>query len=149
MTPTGFNRHLLPITDGKREQISSALPRGAFVPFRPLLSCRAYVPSFISYSSGDLGDTVVSPLFSTQHVSDPMVDEFGYWSQAKEVGRLVEDQIVGDLPTFVRSSPTATPTAQDVPPKDDSKDETLTKDESPTTDEPLTKDETLTKGEPS
>jgi len=76
---------------------------------------------------------------------------------AKEVGRLVEDQIVGDLPTFVGSSPTAA-TAKDEPPTKDetlakdepsTKDEPLTKDELPTKDETPTKDGTLTKDEPS
>jgi len=72
---------------------------------------------------------------------------------AKEDGRLVDDQIVGDLLTFVGSSPTATPTAKDDPPKDDSehptKDETLVKDEPSSKDGTLTKDEILTKDEPS
>ncbi|KAN0133317.1 Eukaryotic protein of unknown function (DUF953) domain containing protein [Lactarius tabidus] len=63
---------------------------------------------------------------------------------AKEVGRLVEDQIVGDLPAFV-GSPTATPTAKD---EHHTKDETLTKGEPPTKDESPSKDEAPTKDEP-
>jgi len=65
---------------------------------------------------------------------------------AKEAGRLVEDQIAGDLLTFIGSAPTA---------KDESltKDETfakdgpLTKGETPTQDESITKDGTPTKDE--
>jgi len=71
---------------------------------------------------------------------------------SKEVGRLVEDEIAGDLLAFVGSVPTKDdePLAKDEPlTKDEplAKDETLTKDETPTKDEPLAKDETLTKDE--
>ncbi|KAF8274025.1 hypothetical protein EI94DRAFT_1714551 [Lactarius quietus] len=73
---------------------------------------------------------------------------------SKEVGRLVEDEIAGDLLAFVGSVPTKDdePLAKDEPlTKDEplAKDETLTKDETPTKDEPLAKDEPLTKDEPS
>ena len=138
MTPTGSNRLLLPITDGKREQISSAQPRGAFDLFRRSSSCRAYVFSFISYFWGSRRCIIYSPP-PIRHLSDPMAHGFGCWSQAKEVGRLVEDQISGDLPTFVGSSPTAT-TAKDEPTKGESKQESK--------DEYLTKDELLTTMKP-
>jgi hypothetical protein len=71
-----------------------------------------------------------------------MAHDFGRWLQEKEAGRLVEDQIAGNLLTFVGSAPTA----KDEPPTKDetfAKDGPLTKDESITKDKPPTKDEPI------
>lgn len=116
------NRHLFPIIDGKRVQISSELPRGTFDPFRPSSRYKGYAFSvyffeFVLY--GDLGGA-----------SLPRLTILDVWSQAEEAGRLVEGQIASDLFTFIGSP---------VPP---------TEDESPTKNEPATKGEPVANGVP-
>ena len=157
------NRHLFPIIDGKRVQISSELPRGTFDPFRPSLRYKGYAFSvyffeFVLY--GDLGGATL-----------PRLTILGVWSQAEEAGRLVEGQIASDLSTFIGSPVPPTedeshtkngpatkgePVANDVPVIKDEppvrdelpvKGELPVKDELPIKDEPVIKDELSTKDE--